>query len=686
MSGSLLTSPTLTALSDRPTARAISRRSFTIRFLVAANLLLGAFYLSWRYTSSINWQYWPIALCLVAAETYSYLDAWLFGLTMWRLRVRGEPLPYPERATTDVFITCYNEPVELVRKTARAAVGIRYPHQTYVLDDGTSTAMRTMAAEQGAGYIVRNEDWKGRPHHAKAGNLNNALLQTSGEFILVLDADQIPSADILDRTLGYFADPKVAFVQTPQYFYNVPLSDPLGSQAPLFYGPIQQGKDGWNAAFFCGSNAVLRREALMQLGVRRYVDELDRQVKRALRAADRLLRQAARHVKTSDAEGARGALTDLRLAARQARAAIDRGEPVQQATWRFQRCADEISRRLVNADLDQIQAELASLQGFDEVPAMDTFAELLDEDTAATRLANRDVSPLASIEAVRGLLQAVDLDRSDEAQPVMPLATISVTEDMATAMRLHSLGWQSVFHSEVLAQGLAPEDLGSSLQQRLRWCQGTLQGMLRENPLLVRGLGLGQRLMYLATMWTYLSGFFSVIYLSAPILFLVFGWLPVRAYSFVFFGHLLPFLLVNQLLFVVASRGLHTWRGQQYSLALFPLWIRAFATVVGTYFGGTLGFVVTPKTRQEGGSQLGPVRVQIVTMILLAGAAAYGLVRVAMGLATDWPPVLLNGLWIGYDLACLSVVLGAARYRPAPSKALLPLSSAQTTMSQGILG
>jgi cellulose synthase (UDP-forming) len=130
MSGSLLTSPTLTALSDRPTARAISRRSFTIRFLVAANLLLGAFYLSWRYTSSINWQYWPIALCLVAAETYSYLDAWLFGLTMWRLRVRGEPLPYPERATTDVFITCYNEPVELVRKTARAAVGIRYPHQT----------------------------------------------------------------------------------------------------------------------------------------------------------------------------------------------------------------------------------------------------------------------------------------------------------------------------------------------------------------------------------------------------------------------------------------------------------------------------------------------------------------------------------------------------------------------------
>ena len=68
------------------------------------------------------------------------------------------------------------------------------------------------------------------------------------------------------------ASPKVAFVQTPQYFYNVPQDDPFGSQAPLFYGPIQQGKDGWNAAFFCGSNAILRREALFQLGLLTYAE------------------------------------------------------------------------------------------------------------------------------------------------------------------------------------------------------------------------------------------------------------------------------------------------------------------------------------------------------------------------------------------------------------------------------
>jgi cellulose synthase (UDP-forming) len=73
---------------------------------------------------------------------------------------------------------------------------------------------------------------------------------------------------------------------------------------------------------------------------------------------------------------------------------------------------------------------------------------------------------------------------------VQALATISITEDMATAMRLHSLGWKSVFYPEVLAYGLAPEDLGTSLKQRLRWAQGTVQVFVRENPLFKKGLSL----------------------------------------------------------------------------------------------------------------------------------------------------------------------------------------------------
>jgi cellulose synthase (UDP-forming) len=108
-----------------------------------------------------------------------------------------------------------------------------------------------VAGPVGVGYLTRTADWTDRPRHAKAGNLNNALFLTEGELMLILDADQMPDPGILERTLGYFTDPKVALVQTPQWFSNVSDADPLGSQAPLFYGPTQQGKDGWNAAFFC---------------------------------------------------------------------------------------------------------------------------------------------------------------------------------------------------------------------------------------------------------------------------------------------------------------------------------------------------------------------------------------------------------------------------------------------------
>lgn len=81
-------------------------RHLLIRVLVAASLLVGLWYISWQYTDSINWGAWWMALPLIVAETYSCLDAWLFGLTVWRLKRRGEP-PAPQPGTTvDVLITC----------------------------------------------------------------------------------------------------------------------------------------------------------------------------------------------------------------------------------------------------------------------------------------------------------------------------------------------------------------------------------------------------------------------------------------------------------------------------------------------------------------------------------------------------------------------------------------------------
>ncbi|MBA2321723.1 MAG: glycosyltransferase [Deltaproteobacteria bacterium] len=629
-----------------------------VQVLIVLNVVLATRYIVWRSLYSVNWELWVLALALLAAEMFSYTDTLLFGMNMWRLRQRGEPPPAPPDLTVDVFITTYNEPVDLVRETAVAAREIRYPHNTWVLDDGNRPEMRAAAEEIGVGYLVRNQEWLGKDRHAKAGNIINAMYQTTGEFMMILDADQVPRPHILDRVLGYFGDEKVAFVQTPQWFKNTPDGDPFGTDAPLFYGPIQAGKDGWNSAFFCGSNAVLRREALMRIGVVWYTRELEKRVKSALHASAKLLRRTRASLTAKADPRAVQAIEGVLGVVKDSRVALRKGEPLQAVTWNFQRGVERVSRAIVEDDMAQIRAELEQLPGYD--PSFD------DEqmETMLRGLSNRDMSPLGAIGAVKALMTGIDLDRADEAVPVLPMSTVSITEDMATAMRLHALGWTSVYHHEVLAVGLAPEDLVSALQQRLRWAQGTLQVLLRENPLIQPGLSLAQRLLYFGTMWSYLSGFAAIVYLSAPMLYLVFGLMPVEAYSAEFFGYLLPWLFVNQLLFIVIGWGLATKRGQQYSLALFPLWLKAVTTTVGNvYFGRKLGFVVTPKTRQDG-VHLGLVWPQILVMILLTVSIGVGFVRLALGWTNDPGPVFINAFWACYSLAMLSVVLQAATWKP----------------------
>lgn len=649
-----------------------------LRVVSVLMLLAGTTYVVWRWGWSVNWDNWWIAVPLVLAETYALVDGYLFATTIWRMKQRGEAPPPPPGSTVDVLITTYNEPVEMVIATARAALAITWPHQTYILDDSSRPEMRDAAAELGVGYITRTADWDGRSRHAKAGNLNNALFHTHGEFLLILDADQIPVPEILDRTLGWFEDPEMALVQTPQWFSNVTDSDPLGSQAPLFYGPIQQGKDGWNAAFFCGSNAVIRREALMRLGITEYVDEVERAVRSALRASRRLLARTERRMRRA-APAAAAAIGEVRAAADLALDRLAAGDPVAEVTWAFQQTAREAGRSLVANDLADIQRDLAELQVLDGDVGLgiandpDSGVPMVDE-TALDALAGRDHSPLAALEAVDRLMRAVDVDRSDEAQPVMPMATVSVTEDMATCMRLHAAGWKSAYHHEVLAHGLAPEDLGTMLKQRLRWAQGTLQVLLKENPLTKKGLQAGQRLMYFATMWSYLSGFAALAFLLAPVIYLTTGALPVHAYGLTFLAYFTPYFLLNQLLFLIVGYGVRTWRGHQYSLALFPIWIKACTTAAANvWFGRELGFMVTPKVR-EGGRQRFPARLiwpQLTVMALLVIAVVSGVLQLWLGDTVTAVGVGVNTVWIAYDLVVMSVIIQAALFRAPESEELV---------------
>ncbi|HWJ81155.1 MAG TPA: glycosyltransferase family 2 protein [Nocardioides sp.] len=659
-------------MNERPEQERQTGQSTTrlvlMRVIALLSLSAGTAYVGWRWLFSVNWTYWWIALPLVVAETYALVDGYLFAVTIWRMKRRGAAPPPPPGATVDVLITTYNESVDMVMATARAAKAIAHPHETWVLDDGDRPDMRAAAEALGVGYITRSADWRDRPRHAKAGNLNNALFQTTGEFLLILDADQIPEPEILDHTLGWFTDPEVALVQTPQWFSNVTESDPLGSQAPLFYGPVQQGKDGWNAAFFCGSNAIIRREALMQLGITGYVREVEEAVRDSLRASGRILDRAARSVRKTRPETA-AALAAARAGVRTARRELDAGEPVADVTYRFQQQLAAASRAAVDEDLAGIKADLAAIAELPIEADEELGLEVVDEE-ALDRLADRDWTPLGAIRSVSELMRGVDVGLEGEAQPVMPMATISVTEDMATCMRLHTQGWRTVYHHEVLAHGLAPEDLGTMLQQRLRWAQGTLQVLLKENPLTVPGLKFGQRLMYFATMWSYLSGFAALAFLLAPVFYLTMGVLPVHAYGLTFLMFFTPYFLLNQALFFVVGYGVKTWRGHQYSLALFPIWIRATVTAVANvWFGRKLGFVVTPKERTEGGTRF-PARLiwpQLTIMVLLVAAVVVGVVQLVRGEDVTFIGVAVNTVWVAYDLVVLSVIIQAALYRaPEP--------------------
>ena len=635
-------------------------RLLILRVLVIVTVVLGVNYIAWRWLFSLNWHAWWIAVPLVIAETYSLIDVSLFGLAMWRSRTREVPITVPLGTTVDVFITTYDEPIDLVMITARHARDIRYPHETWLLDDGARPELAAAAAELGVGYIKRGADWANRPLHAKAGNLNNALMTTTGELLLILDADQVPKPEILDKTLGYFDDERVALVQTPQFFGNVPTGDPLGSQAPLFYGPIQQGKDGWNAAFFCGSNALLRREALMQLGITGYVAEVERAVDTALRGAHRVIKHALRSVPKSN-ELMHAALADVGRAVDAAKASIDSGESLSGVTYSLQRRVAEVSQAMVAVDVQLLAQDLRAIDEMNVDGSGTDF--ILNIDATMKTLGSRDLSPLGAVESVQNLLRSIDVDRSGEAQPLMPLATISVTEDMATSMRLHRLGWKSVYHHELLAVGLAPEELGTMLKQRLRWAQGTMQVLIRENPLLQRGMSLAQRLMYFSTMWSYLSGFAAVIYFAAPIIFLCFGVLPVNTTAWEFFLRFLPFMVANQMLFAFAARGVSTWRGQQYSLALFPVWIEATTSAVANvFFGRPLTFIVTPKVRGEYRAQWSLITPQIIVSIALAVATVIGIARLVLGVGEPIGTAV-NLAWVAFDLAVLSVLVPAVRYR-----------------------
>lgn len=565
--------------------------------LAIATLIAGAIYIWWRWTASLNAEALWFAIPLALAETCAYLGLALFSANLWKTcdypcqpppasfadtvqDSQGEDRPI----SVDVFIATYSEDEELVRLSIRDAKSIRYPHaieiNVHVLDDGRRPAMQKVAEEEGVGYITRDNNIG-----FKAGNLRNAMERTSGDFLVICDADTRPFPTMLERTLGYFRDHDVAVVQTPQWFYDIPEGerlrdvwskyagapgrwlgsaieavfgevrvgeDPFANDPAMFYDIIQRRRNAWNAAFCCGAGSIHRREAVMFVALREFADTVSQEQKKL----------------------ARKALTDERAAL----AALARWERAQR---------EELT----------------------------PYKFHVSEDIYSTIVLHRD----------------------------------------------RERNWKTVLHPQIESKMLSPQDLLSWSIQRFKYAGGSLDIFFHDNPVFKPGLTFMQRLMYLATFWSYFAALWNLVFLIAPLIYLFTAITPVDAYTGDFFAHALPFLVLNELAFMVGTWGLSGFKGKVTYLASFPLSLRALWVVAR---GKKISFPVTPKLRQAG-NQFHLVWPQALIIVLTIIAFAWAAARLALGHdGYSAGGLIVNGLWGLNNILAMSIMVRAAFWKP----------------------
>jgi cellulose synthase (UDP-forming) len=581
-------------------------------FLVNA-VVLGGWYLHWRWTESLNVDALWFSIPLVLAESGAYIGLLLFVFNIWRIRdtpqcaapscitecVReGEALP--RSISVDVYFPTYDEDPELVKLSLQDAQKIAYPHaidiRIYVLDDGNRPRMRNLAEALGCHYITRTNNIG-----FKAGNLRNAMEQSTGDFILICDADTRPFSTILENTLGYFTDPDVAWVQTPQWFFDIPEGhdledvwerrlgtagriaasaitrtfgkisvghDPFVNDPQMFYDVIQRRRNWANASFCCGAGSVHRREATMQAALRTYGIDI--------------VNSAQKRGKT------------LRMLT---------GESV-------------------------------------------THPDVLKHITTQTMM-DTEFTPYK----------------------------FHVSEDIYTSIELHSdtaRDWKSVMHPKVESKMLSPQDLLTWTTQRFKYAGGTLDIALNDHFLWRRGLSWSQRLMYGSTVWSYLGALWNVVFLISPIIYLFLAVAPVSAFSHDFYKHIFPFLVATELGMLFSMWGLSMTKFKYSYLAFFPVNLQALWTVLR---GRKISFPVTPKARQDG-TYLRLVWPQVLVCLLTAAGIVYAWLLFATGSsAYGFDGLFLNTFWGLVNIIALSTIVTAAVWKPTGNQHAAALDS-----------
>lgn len=472
--------------------------------LLILNIVIAIIYFSWWLNFSHIGNIWLYSL-LFLGEIYHVLMALTFWFTVWPQKRDVSALPYKtlNQPLVDIFVPVAGEPIDVVRQTVLAARDLPYSnHTVYILNDGFVAKkpnwqdMEFLAHELGVKCITRK-----KAGGAKAGNINHALGKTKGDFIVIFDADMVPHYDFLEKTLPYFSDSYMGFVQAPQYYKNHETNSVTAGawdQQKLFFGPILVGKHRSNSAFICGTNVVIRRKTLMEVG---------------------------------------------------------------------------------------------------------------------------------------GLVED------------------NIAEDFLTSLKIHQKGWKSQYLSEVLAQGLAPEDMGSYYKQQYRWARGSLEVLFGQNPLFKPGLSWGQRIQYLSSALYYLNGLIILIDMIMPLVFLFTGIQPVAATTTSFAIYFLPFMFVNLYTLHVAS-------GLDVSLKAFSfsysLWFMQLTALVSLLLGIKTRFVVTPKKAQQG------LFISIIIPHLLYLLVAVIGIGIALSREGMNPSVATNSAWVIFNAMLFMPFISAA--------------------------
>lgn len=235
-------------------------------------------YLYWRVTETLvlDWYNGPISLAVFLMELIAIINVTILN---YQTLIPTNRSPEADRGeqriksgqytpSVDVFIPTYNEPMFVLRRTIVGCQAMRYPHkEVWLLDDGRRLEAAKLAEELGCNYLTRSDS-----AHAKAGNLNNGLTHAKGDIVVVFDADFIPLENFLERTVGFFENPQVAMVVTPQNFYNPDQPEiNLGGriiphEQTVFYNIIQPGRDLTNSVVCTGTSSMMRRKHIDEIG------------------------------------------------------------------------------------------------------------------------------------------------------------------------------------------------------------------------------------------------------------------------------------------------------------------------------------------------------------------------------------------------------------------------------------